>query len=108
MEVNNQMSSAVKQFGFAIKQSGRQISLVGLETPIGAVVETRMFPSEQIAVMAMQALLTLAKQHLELANVLAMAQEKPVESNVTERPARPSIELFKEGAKPREKKEGAQ
>ena len=69
MEANNQTS-------FAIKQYGRQISL---ETPTGAVVETRMFPSEQIAVMAMQALLNLTKQHLELANVLAMAQEKSKE-----------------------------
>lgn len=55
---------------FVIKRYGRQINIESID---GYVAESQIFPSEQIAKMAMTALMALAQKHLELAFVLACA-----------------------------------
>ncbi len=55
---------------FMIKRYGRQINIESFD---GYVAESRIFLNEQIAKMAMTALMGLATKHLELAFVLACA-----------------------------------
>ncbi len=58
---------------FVIKRYGRQINVESFD---GYVAESRIFSNEQIAKMAMTALMDLAKKHLELAFVLACATKQ--------------------------------
>ncbi len=58
---------------FVMKRHGRQINIESAE---GVIAETRMFPDEQIAKMAMTTLLDLGKKQLELAIVVGQGAMK--------------------------------